>query len=153
MERLNPEKLQVTYLTGISPVKLNLPRYYTLTHSDRTGKLFLSIGNKYNTKQTSNLYTKLMRDEVLAKLYDDLDRPVFRVHCHVSGGFVIGTAKWRYDIFRYELRLALEAIRYGDRTLIDQNPKLDNCDVLIHFHSTNSHFNKVENWGTLVAYR
>jgi hypothetical protein len=153
MERLNPEKLQVIYLAGISPVKLTLPRYYTLTHSDRTGKLFLSIGNKYNTKQTSNLYTKLMRDEVLANLCNDLESLVFRVHCHVSGGFVIGTTKWRYDIFRYELRLALEAIRYGDRTLIDQNPKLDNCDVLIHFHSTNSHFNKVENWGSLLAYR
>ena len=152
MKRLNPEKLQVAYLTGATPQKLILSRYYTLTHSDRTGKLFLSIGNQYNTNQISRLYTKLMRDEVLAELADEQDSLAFRVHCHVSGGVVIGMAKWRYDIFHYELPLALEAMRYGDRSLIELNPILDDTKVFVHFHSTNRRFNKVENWDTLVAY-
>ena len=69
MKRLNPEKLHVTYLGGTTPEKLTLPRRYTLTHSDRTGELFLSIGREYDTKQTSRLYTRLMRDEVLAELF------------------------------------------------------------------------------------
>jgi len=93
-----------------------------------------------------------MRDEILAEFAEE-DGLVFRVHCHVSGGFVLGTAKWRYNIFHSELPLVLAAIRYGDRVLFEQNPKLDNTPVLIHFRSTVSRFDKVENWGTMADYR
>ena len=133
MERLNPDKLHVTYLTGTTPESLALPRRYTLTHSDVTGELFLSIGSEYDTKQISGLYTRLMRDEVLAELAEEEDGLVLRVHCHVSGGFVLGTANWRYNIFHSELRLVLEAIRYGDKVVFEQSPQLDNKPVLIHF--------------------
>ena len=153
MERLNPEKLHVTYLTGTTPENLVLPRLYTLTHSDRTGELFLTIGGQYDKQQISKLYTRLMRDEVLAELADDGDRLVFKVYCHVSGGFIIGTAKWRYNIFHSELPLVLEAIGYGDRTLFEQNPELDKSTLHIHFQSNNKRFNKVENWGTMLKYR
>jgi len=152
MKRLNPGKLHVTYLIDTTPESLTLPRRYTLTHSDITGQLFLSIGNEYDTKQISGLYTRLMRDEVLAEFAEE-DGLVFRVHCHVSGGFVLGTAKWRYNIFHSELPLVLAAIRYGDRVLFEQNPKLDNTPVVIHFRSTVSRFDKVENWGTMADYR
>jgi hypothetical protein len=153
VKRLNPEKLHVTYLNGVTPEALTIPRRYTLTHSDFTGELFLSVGKQYNTKQISTLYTRLMRDEVLAELSDKGDSLVFRVYCHVSGGFVFGTAKWRYSIFQSELSLALEAIRHGDRTLFEQNPKLEDAAIFIHFQSTNSRFNKVEDWGTMAGYK
>ncbi|MGB2799506.1 MAG: staygreen family protein [Dehalococcoidia bacterium] len=153
MKRLNPDKLHVTYLTGTSPESLTLPRRYTLTHSDITGQLFLSIDNKYDKKQISGLYTRLMRDEVLAEFAKEEDGLVFKVYCHVSGGFVFGTAKWRYNIFYSELPLVLEAFRYGDRILFEQNPKLDNAPVLIYFKSTDRRFDKVENWGTMTDYR
>ena len=153
MERLNPEKLHVTYLTGTTPENLVLPRLYTLTHSDRTGELFLTIGGQYDEQQISKLYTRLMRDEVLAELADDGGKLVFKVYCHVSGGFIIGTAKWRYNIFHSELPLVLEAIRYSDRTLFEKNPQLDNTPVLISFQSTDSRFNRVENWGVMADYR
>ena len=153
MQRLNIEKLHVTYLTGAIPDKLTLPRRYTLTHSDITGELFLSIGREYDAKQISRLYTRLMRDEVLAELPEDGDSLAFKVYCHVNGGFVIGTAKWRYNIFRSELPLVLEAIRYGDRSIFEQQPKLDTVPVLIKFKSEDSRFNKVEIWGTMFEYR
>ena len=153
MKRLNPEKLHVTYLTGATPEDMSLPRRYTLTHSDRTGELFLSIGGEFNNKQISRLYTRLMRDEVLAELSNDIENLRFRVYCHVSGGFVIGTAKWRYNIFKSELPLVLESIRYGDRFIFEQKPKLDTVPVFIHFNSTDSRFNKVEEWGTMFEYR
>ena len=153
MERLNPDKINVTYLAGTTPGSLTLPRRYTLTHSDITGQLFLSIGNEYDTKQISRLYTRLMRDEITAEFVEEEDILVFRVYCHVSGGFVFGTAKWRYNIFHSELPLVLEAIRHGDRALFEQNPQLDNTPVLIHFKSTDSGVNKVENWGTMTDYR
>ncbi len=153
MKRLNPHKLHVTYLNGISRESPTFPRRYTVTHSDLTGQLFLTVGNQYDTKQISGLYTRLMRDEVLAEFAKEEDGLVFRVYCHVRGGFVIGTAKWRYNIFRSELPLVLEAIRYGDRALFEQNPELENAPVLIHFKSTASRFDKVESWGIMADYR
>jgi len=93
-----------------------------------------------------------MRDEVLAEFAEE-DSMVLKVYCHVSGGFVLGTAKWRYNIFHSELPLVLEAIRYGDKTAFKQNPKLDNTPVLIHFRSTDKRFDKVENWGTVADHR
>jgi hypothetical protein len=152
MKRLNPKKLYVTFIADATPVSLTIPRRYTLTHSDITGELFLSIGNEYDTKQISRLYTRLMRDEALAEFAEE-DSLVLKVYCHVSGGFVLGTAKWRYNIFHSELRLVLEAIRYGDKAVFEQSPKLDNTPVLIHFKSTDKRFNKVENWGTMADYR
>ena len=152
MERLHPEKLHVTYLTGTSPDEVILPRRYTLTHSDSTGELFLSIGSDYDIQQISGLYTKLMRDEVLAELVNEGENPVFKIYCHVSGGIIFGTAKWRYKIFQAELPLVLEAIRYGDKVLFEQNPEFDNAIVLIHFHSTNSRYNLEENWGNISSY-
>ena len=153
MGRLNPNKLHVTFLSGVETDKLVLPRRYTLTHSDITGELFLFIGHDYDRRQISKLYTRLMRDEVFAELVSKEDSMQFNVYCHVSGGFVVGGAKWRYDIFRSELPLALEAIRYGDRTIFEQNPDLDQILVQIHFHSSNPRFNKVEQWRTMADYR
>ena len=153
MKRLNPQKLHVAYLTGATSEDLTLPRRYTLTHSDITGELFLTISNAYDSKQISHLYTRLMRDEVLAEFTKEEDGLVFRVYCHISGGFVFGTAKSRYAVFCHELPLVLEAMRFGDRNLFEKIPNLDNTPVLIHFQSTNNRFNKVENWGTMAHYR
>ncbi|MFP3898589.1 MAG: staygreen family protein [Dehalococcoidia bacterium] len=152
MKRLSPHKLHVSYLADTGPDHMELPRRYTLTHSDRTGHLFLSIGREFNAPQVSGLYTRLMRDEVLAELSRGDDGPKFSVYCHVSGGFVFGPARWRYSIFQSELPLVLEAIRYGDRALFQRHPEIDAAPVLIHFHSTNSRFHKVEDWGTMLHY-
>jgi hypothetical protein len=152
MGRLNPDKLHVSYLEGTTPEKLILPRCYTLTHSDATGDLFLSIGDEYNTRQISGLYTRLMRDEVLAELAGSGEQTEFKVYCHVSGGFVIGPARWRYDIFCSELPLVLEAIRYGDRTIFECNAKLDHVPVNIYFQSTSKRFNNGEQWGTMSKF-
>jgi hypothetical protein len=153
MKTLNPQKLHVAYLIGATPEDLVLPRRYTLTHSDRTGKLFLTISNTYDTKQISGLYTKLMRDEVLAEFTKEEGGLALRVYCHVSGGFVFGAAKLRYAIFCHELPLVLEAIGHGDRKLFERIPNLDRIPVFIHFQSTDKRFNKVENWGTMADYR
>jgi len=41
-----------------------------------------------------------MRDEVLAE-WETNKRIALHVHCHVSGGLVIGLSKWRDSIFRH----------------------------------------------------
>ena len=93
MQRLNPEKLIVTFLSGTDAHVLVLPRRYTLTHSDITGRLYLSIGNQYNVKQISGLYTRIMRDEILAEFIEEKNSLIFKLYCHVSGGLAPGPAK------------------------------------------------------------
>ncbi len=153
MSRLNPQKLHVNYLLGAEPKTLIIPRRYTLTHSDVTGDLYLTIGPDYNLKQISGWYTRFMRDEVLAECKDSQDSPSLHVYCHVSGGLVLGRAGWRYAIFRSEMPLVLEAIRYGDRTLFAANPRLDHAPILVHFQASQPRYNKTEAWGIVADWR
>jgi len=153
MKRLNPDKLHAIDSIGNESGDIELPRRYTLTHSDMTGDLFLTIGREYDTKQISKLYTRLMRDEVLAELGKEDSGLELRVYCHISGGLAIGTAGWRNSIFQAELPLVLEAIRYGDRSFFETDPGLDRVPVRVHFNSTNRKFNRVENWGVMADYR
>ena len=152
MGRLDPGKLHVRYLHGMTPDEFSLPRRYTLTHSDMTGELFLSIGKEYDRERISKLYTRLMRDEVIAEFLSDFSGLEFDVFCHVSGGLVVGGARWRYGIFQSELPLVLEAVRCGDRALFEKNRELDNTPVIVHFKSANKRFNTTQRWGVLSEY-
>lgn len=153
MSRLRPEKLHVRFARGVEPEGPIAPRRYTLTHSDTTGDLFLTVGSDYDRQQISGWYTRLMRDEVLAEWRADDDGPVLHVYCHVSGGLVVGTAGWRYAIFRRELPLVLEAFRHGDRRLFEANSNLDKAPILVHFRSGRRRYRRLERWGTLSDYR
>jgi len=152
MRFLDPEKLHVNYLEGARSDGPLAPRRYTLTHSDRTGNLYLTIGLDYNVKQISGLYTRIMRDEVLAEWKVD-GNPSLNVHCHVSGGLVFGKASWRNEIFRQELPLVLETFRYGDRFLFEAHPRLDNAPIWVHFESTDPSYRVSEPWHTPASYR
>ena len=149
--RLNPKKLHVR-LDGVKPDVLALPRRYTLTHSDRTGDLYLTIGSDFDNEQISGWYTRLMRDEVLAEWKKEQDQFYLHVYCHVCGGFVFGTASLRESIFRREMPLALESIRYGDGELFAKDSRLDQAEVLVHFRRPNAEDCKIEQWGYLGNY-
>lgn len=153
MIRLNPDKLHVTTSAVGTTEKSSIPRRYTLTHSDRSGDLYLVIAREYDLKAVSGLYTRIMRDEVLAELIDSGGSLELRVFCHVSGGIIIGTAKWRNSIFQAELPLVLEAIRYGDRVFFERFSELDQVPVRVYFQSSSRKYHRVENWGKMADYR
>jgi hypothetical protein len=153
LSRLRPEKVQVRFLGGAEAEGPLSPRRYTLTHSDMTGDLFLSVGPEYNQAQILGWYTCFMRDEVLAEWQEGDEGPSLHVYCHVSGGLVLGTAGWRYAIFQHELPLALEALRYGDRALFAAHPELDGAPLLVHFHARQRRYRRVQRWGAPADYR
>jgi len=153
MARLDPHKLHIRYLPGVEPKALVIPRRYTLTHSDATGDLFLTIGPDYDYEQISGLYTRLMRDEILAKWKNDQNGLSIHVYCHVSGGLIFGRASWRESIFRSEMPLVLEAIRYGDRELFAADSTLDQVPIWIHFRKSRTKTDKIEQWGVPSNYR
>ncbi len=152
MAEFQPEKLHVR-LEGKESKSGWLPRRYTLTHSDRTGDLFLTIASEYDRKQVSGWYTRLMRDEVLAEWRSDEARLALDVHVHVSGGLVLGGAAWRASIFKHHMPQVLQAIRYGDREHFAEHPQLDLASIRVHFHSHKPEFQAVESWGTSADYR
>jgi hypothetical protein len=152
MGNLNPDKLHVKYLDGSRPDGPELPRAYTLTHSDLTGDLFLAIGQMYNPRQISGWYTRFMRDEVLAE-WGGGEQPCLHVHCHVSGGLVFGSSSYRDSILRHHMPMVLQAFRYGDRVLIDARYQLAQAQIFVHFHARQKKYDKTENWGVLDEYR
>ncbi|UCD08330.1 MAG: staygreen family protein [Dehalococcoidales bacterium] len=152
MKRLDPNKLFTRFTPGTFPERLTLPRRYTLTHSDFTGDLYLTIGSGYDMKQCSGLYTRLMRDEVLAEISETEKGYSLHVYYHVNGGFVLGTAKYRYEIFQRELPLVLESIRHGDSVLFENLSKADSMPVVVYFKSNKSLYNQSEDWGIISDY-
>lgn len=152
MSRLNPQKLHVRF-KGAKPDVFVLPRRYTLTHSDSTGDLYLTISSDFNNKQVSGWCTRSMRDEVLAEWKTSQDKLYLHVYCHVCGGFVFGTVSLRESIFRREMPLVLEAIRYGDGELFDSDAELDNIEVVVHFRKSKTEKCEPEMWGPLGKYK
>jgi hypothetical protein len=152
VDQLDSDKLHVYQRRGANPPDLSVPRRYTLTHSDLTGELFLTIGTEYDINRIYHIYTRLMRDEVLACWKEDEGGPILHVYCHVSGGLIVGTAKWRYGIFQYHLPMVLQAFRYGDQPLFETHPDLDQAPVQVHFHAREAKYNRIEDWGTLAHY-
>jgi hypothetical protein len=149
MPDLNPEKLHVVYKDSVAENKLDLPRKYTLTHSDSTGDLFLTIGSEYDYEQISGLYTRFMRDEVLAEWQKKNGDYELHLYMHISGGFCFGWAGLRNKIFCYHLRLVLQIIKCGDKNLIKAMPELNNTQVIVHFQSKSKKYNRIENHGKI----
>ncbi|XP_019422320.1 PREDICTED: protein STAY-GREEN, chloroplastic-like [Lupinus angustifolius] len=145
-------KLKVLFL-GVDDNKHpgNLPRTYTLTHSDITSKLTLAISQTINNSQLQGWYNKLQRDEVVAQWRKVKGKMYLHVHCHISGGhFLLDLfARLRYYIFCKELPMVLKAFVHGDGNLFNKYPELEEALVWVHFHSNIQEFNKVECWGSL----
>jgi len=147
MSKLNSEKLSVDFRGGVTPTEPIIPRRYTLTHSDITAQLFLTIGFKY-------AYDKInyMRDEVLGEWIKIEEGYFFYVYLYVDGHLGPAVTAIRNTVFRRELPLALEAIRYGDKIFFNVHTELDNTPIVVYFNSINPYFNTVENWGTFSDY-
>ncbi len=146
MSRLNPENLHVEFV-GVSPSMPIIPRRYTLTHLDLTGDLYLTVGLDF-------AYQKInpMRDEVLGEWVLKNNSYEYNVYLYVDGQFSPEIKAIRESIFRRELPLALEAIRYGDSRFFEANTQLDYVPIIVYFLSTDLAFNKAENWGTFSDY-
>ncbi|EQB90406.1 hypothetical protein J2Z44_003172 [Clostridium punense] len=148
MSKFNPEKLFIEFTQGVTETEPIIPRRYTLTHTDSTAELFLTIGSDY----AFNKINYSMRDEVLGEWIQKESSYNYNVYLLVDGKFNETTAAIRDTIFRRELPLALQAIRYGDQKFFNANKELDTVPIIVFFSSSIAKYNKVENWGTFSDY-
>ncbi|NLK27994.1 MAG: hypothetical protein GX306_06590 [Clostridiales bacterium] len=148
MKSFHPDKLYVEFRDGVTETQPLNNRKYTLTHSDITAELFLTIGLNYAYDKISDL-----RDEVLAEWRIDKDYSFLYVIVYINGQANQEISSIRNTIFRRELPLALQAIRYGDRIFFDAYPGLDYAPIWIHFQSQNPDYDQIENWGTFAEYK
>ncbi|WP_058309121.1 staygreen family protein [Gracilibacillus massiliensis] len=149
MSDFNPEKLFVIYTGDVTATTPVIPRKYTLTHSDVTGELFLTIGIQYAWENINE-----MRDEVLGEWRHKSGNTFYYcVHLYIDQGeYDINAATKRNEIFVRELPLALTAIRYGDRALFNKHPHLNQSFIIVNFISAYPQFARQENWGTFDVY-
>ena len=147
MSKFNPEKLSVEFREGVTTTDPIIPRCYTLTHSDITAELFLTIGLIF-------AYDKItvMRDEVFGEWVNAKEQYFYYVSLYVDGQLGQGETSIRDYVFRRELPLALEAIRYGDDDFFSAHPELDHVPIIVYFRSTSQQYSKIENWGTFSEY-
>ncbi|MCF8012070.1 MAG: staygreen family protein [Clostridiales bacterium] len=141
MIRLNPDKLNTEYI-NVTPEKPVINRKYTLTHSDITAELFLTIGLTYAYEKITPL-----RDEVLAEWLYSNCKYYLRGYVYV-GEFGFEKSKKRYSIFKRELPLTLAAIRSGDKKFFSVHPHLDKCSIYIYFASLYPELQGYQYYGT-----
>jgi len=119
LNKFNTEMLQVNFGMETGETKPIVPRKYTLTHSDITGELFLTIAAKYDYDKITD-----MRDEVLAEWIMVNSEYALMVNVMVDKKKNPIMSAVRNSIFTKELPLALQALRYGDREFFRENSSL-----------------------------
>ena len=142
-----PGKLNIEFKDKISINEPITSRKYTLTHSDETGDLFLTIGNEYDYEKTNSL-----RDEVLATWIEEDNEYILNAIIEIDRGKDFSHLEKRDRIFREELPLALKTITYGDKIFLDKHKELKNSKIRIYFKSEYPKFNSVEVWGRVGDY-
>ena len=148
MREIKTEKLTVEFRQGVTPIAPIIPRRYTLTHSDITAQLFLTIGSSY-------AFDKLnaTRDEVLGEWVNLNNCYYYYVYLYIDGQFIDPSkAPIRNEVFIRELPKALKAIRYGDDKFFALHSKLKQAPIIVFFNSSIPWFNRIENWGTFSDY-
>lgn len=147
MARLNTEKLYVEYRDCVTSTEPVLGRKYTLTHSDLTADLTLTIGAAFAYDNITE-----MRDEVLAEWRMSDIGPFLYGYVYV-GSFEPDVTAMRNTIFRQELPLALEAIIKGDHEFYIGHPQLIDAPIWIYLDSSDTNYNSYEYWGSVRDYR
>ncbi len=149
MSEFNPDKLSKKYLPPANMFGPLEKRRYTLTHSDYSAELFLTIGTRYDLEAVN----EKLRDEVLAEWKTRDGEYILLGKVHVSNGdYDKNFSRIRYLIFKKELPLALTGIIYGDKDFFIHYPWLLDSPIIIHFESVYPEYNDVLYYGTPRQY-
>lgn len=149
MDKLDSSKLIIDFKKGISQSGPIVPRNYTVTHSDETGDILVTVAKEYD-----KTHITAKRDEVYGRWREHGKDYALCLYLSVDGNERDrNKIEQRNRSFREALPLVITAIRQGDLGLIKKYNKLDESDVFIKFDSRFEDFYKVENWGKVKNYK
>lgn len=148
MKKIDPDKVNVEFRDRVMPLGPIHERKYTMTHSDETAELFVTIGTKYANDKMIDI-----RDEVLLAFEFSSAGLLLMGEVIVDGEGIPGNAERRNEIFAREMGTALQAIRYADADFYQANPALDHVPVYIWFRSDDPAYNKLYDYGTMSEYK
>ena len=142
-----PDKLETTFVEPITPYHPIKGRKYTLTHSDETGMMFLTIANEFDFEAIN----PDSRDELLGtwKLYDGSYKLFF--YAYVGNSDYL-TALKKYGAFKYHMNIALQAVVYGDQKLLKTHPDLNDSAIFVKYISSIQIFDHFEFYGYVKDY-
>lgn len=145
MSKLDSSKLNVTFFPPATPYKPFENRKYTVEICNETGKIYVTIGNRYFQQHASNISAK----EITAQWTPRMGQFILNGKVHVSKGeFDEEQAKIRLSSFQQHLDLALAAIVFGDQKFFHNYPWLLDSPIYIHFESNYPQFHQMLYFGT-----
>ncbi len=146
MSDFNVEKLSLKYIPPANASNPVIGRKYTLTHSDITGELFLSLGYVYDYDSIN----MKMRDEVIAEWQRNAQgQYVLFGKAYVSGGeFGEFQSSIRFNIFQREMDTAISGMLYGDRQFYINYPVFLDAPIYIYYESAYPQFSTTIYYGT-----
>lgn len=143
----NPDNLETTFIEPVTPYNPIENRKYTLTHSDDTKMLFLTVANKYNYEEIN----QKLRDELLGTWKKHENSYALIFYAYVGEENILNSLV-KYKSFKYHMELAIKAVMFGDREFLKKNPDLMNCPVFVKFDSSISSFDNYEFYGFVKDY-
>lgn len=138
----------IEYRDNVTPTSPLEERTYTMTHSDDTGDLFVTIGLTYAEDKTNEL-----QDQVYLRWVKLNNKDLLYGNVLIDGDNITGNAKVRDEIFKREMPLALQAIYVADSPFFKAYPDLASTPVLISFNSSDPKYNKLYSYGAIGDYR
>ena len=144
MSEFDSSRVRTEFRQGVTTTSPIYNRAYTVTHSDETGELFLTIG-------TEHAYDKIdeLRDEVLIQIKTIDGRLMFYGTVLISEEGDSRDKKMRNEIFMRELPLAIEALKEADRGFFEMHPMLLELPVCIWFRSNDDQYNQFYDFGPI----
>lgn len=142
------DKLKISIIEPITPTSPILGRKYTLTHSDLTGDMFLTIGPTYDYKAIN----KELRDELIGKWILDDNKNYNLIFYAYINDLDFKNAKKKSDSFKYHLQMAIKAVIFGDKDLFLYNKHLINAPIYVNFVSVFLELTYIQSYGHVNDY-
>ena len=137
----------VEYRDNVGPLAPLEERTYTMTHSDETGDIFVTIELNYAPDQTNKI-----QDQVYMKWLPIEDKFFLYGEVIIDNDTITGKSDISYEIFSREMPLALHAIYTADLPLFEAYPTLNDTPVIINFLSTDPKYDKLHCYGEISHY-
>lgn len=145
---LSPDNLKVNFIYPNSKKNILSNRKYTLTYNVDTNFLQLDIGNFYNYKKIDfDLRGEILGEWILVSK----NKYSLCFYIYIKG-YNPYEIKQKYNIFKQNLKLAIEYILYADKKFLQENKYILSSSIIVKFFSSYFMYNSSEYYGLVSDY-